>query len=222
MQTGRLHYENIEVAMSTQLPVRRHALGLPAGSIRAAHVLVIVALVCALIVNPRDVDVPIPPYLIYLTFLILGHFFAAHGNTIAQRDTDQHSPLYLPGGMVRFLVILMLGGAIGWKLYHNPDSLKHQLEISLDAMKEQPYLPIVILSAFLVGVVLRSIVGRTNPPQWLQDFEAWVSLIAIVGLGIETVIRLVVAASLDIPLWTLPTWEAILGGIIAFYFGERS
>jgi len=222
VQAGRLHYGKIEVAMSTQLPVRRHALGLPAGSVRAAHVLVIIALMCTLIVNPRDLDTPIPAYLIYLTFLILGHFFAAHGNTIAQRDTDQHSPLYLPGGTVRFLVILMLGGAIGWKLYQNPESLRHQFETSLDALKDQPYLPIVILSAFLVGVILRSIVGRTNPPQWLQDFEAWVSLIAIVGLGIETVIRLVVAASLDIPLLALPTWEAILGGIIAFYFGERS
>jgi hypothetical protein len=69
--------------------------------------------------------------------------------------------------------------------------------------------------------VLRSIVGRANPPQWLQDFEAWISIIALVGLGVAVVIHLIVAASLEQDL-RLPTWEGILGAIIAFYFGERS
>src|SRR5439155_24880207 len=104
----------MENPMTNNVPVRRHALGLPAGSIRAAHVLVIVGITCALIVNPQNLEIPIPAYLIYLTFLILGHYFASHGNTIAPRDSDQHSPLYLPGGTVRFLIILALGGAIGW------------------------------------------------------------------------------------------------------------
>ena len=67
------------------LAKRRHALNLPAGSVRAIHVLVIVGLVCAIILMPpRDPDkpVPIPPYLIYLLFLMVGHYFAAHGVTM--------------------------------------------------------------------------------------------------------------------------------------------
>jgi hypothetical protein len=203
------------------LPVRRHALGLPAGSIRAAHVLVIVGLTCALLARPGSVA-PIPAYLIYLLFLILGHYFASHGTTIATRTSGQPSPLHLPAGSVRFLIIAALAGAVAWRMSQDPDGLVVQMTESLKALELQPYLPIVILGAFLVGVVLRGIVGRDNPPQWLQDFEAWLSLLAIVGLGIETVIRLIVAASMQIPLLELPTWEAILGGVIAFYFGERS
>jgi len=212
----------MENPMTNNVPVRRHALGLPAGSIRAAHVLVIIGITCALIVNPQNLEIPIPAYLIYLTFLILGHYFASHGNTIAPRDSDQHSPLYLPGGTVRFLIILALGGAIGWKMYHNPEALRQQFVTSLDALKEQPYLPILILGAFLVGVMLRSIVGRSNPPQWLQDFEAWISLIALIGLGIAACIHLVIIPSMEVPWLQLPTWEGILGAVIAFYFGERS
>ncbi len=204
------------------LPVRRHALGLPAGSIRAAHMLVIVGITCALILNPREINIAIPAYLIYLLFLMLGHYFASHGTTIAGRESGQPSPLHLPAGSVRFLVILALGATIGWKISQNPDGLRQQFEMSLDALKDQPYLPIVILGAFLVGVVLRSIVGRTNPPQWLQDFEAWVSIVALIGLGIAAVLHLIVTASLEIPWMPLPTWEGILGAVIAFYFGERS
>ena len=204
------------------IPVRRHALGLPAGSIRAANILVVVGITCALILNPRDIEIAIPAYLIYLLFLILGHFFASHGTTIARRDSGQPSPLYLPGGSVRLLVVFALVATIGWKLSQNPDGLRKQFELSLEALQEQPYLPVVILGAFLAGVVLRSIVGRNNPPQWLQDFEAWVSLIALVGLGIAAVIHLVVTASLEIPWLPLPTWEGVLGAVIAFYFGERS
>jgi hypothetical protein len=204
------------------LPVRRHALGLPAGSIRAAHILVIVGLMCALIINPRDLTIAIPAYLIYLLFLILGHFFASHGTTIASRNSGQPSPLHLPSGSVRLLIILALGGAIGWKMTQNPDALQQQFVASLEALKDQPYLPILILGAFFVGVMLRTIVGSTNPPQWLQDFEAWVSIVALVGLGIAAVIHLVVTASLEVPYLPLPTWEGILGAVIAFYFGERS
>jgi hypothetical protein len=182
--------------------------------------LVIVGLTCALIVNPRDISIAIPAYLIYLIFLMLGHYFAARSSP--DRAPGEPAPLYLPAGSVRLLVILALGGAIGYKVYSNPEALQQQFALSLQGLGEQPYLPLVIIGAFFAGVVLRAIVGRTNPPQWLQDFEAWISILALVGLGIETVIRLVVAASLEVPLLALPVWEAILGGVIAFYFGERS
>src|SRR5690348_6290574 len=107
--------------MSTaQIPAgKRHALRLPAGSVRAIHVLGIVGLVCAILLIPGNKT--IPPYLIYLLFLMLGHFFASHGVTIARRDDAAPSPLYLPGGMVRFLILAALIGCIGWKLYSEPD-----------------------------------------------------------------------------------------------------
>ena len=208
--------------MNTTHLVRRHALGLPAGSVRALHVLIIVGLTCALIAWPGAQAVVIPPYLIYLIFLMMGHYFASHGVSIANRDTGQPSPLYLPGGTVRLLVILALGGAVGWKLYSNPDALQRQFEVSVQALAEQPLVPVMILGGFFLGVILRGIVGRSNPPQWLQDFEAWLSIIALIGLGVAAMIHLVIVPSLEVPWLPLPMWEGILGAVIAFYFGERS
>jgi hypothetical protein len=203
---------------------KRHALNLPAGSVRAAHVLGIVGLVCAIILIPPldpDFPVPIPPYLIYLLFLMLGHYFAAHGVTIATRDDPSPSPLYLPGGVVRFLIVAALAGAIGWKLYSDAPGLLAQYQRSLDELKQQPILPLVILGGFLVGVAVRAIVGRENPPVAWQDFEAWISVMALVGLGVAAVLHLVVQTA-TAEQYQMPLWESILGGVIAFYFGARS
>jgi hypothetical protein len=207
--------------MSTGTLQRRHALGLPAGSIRAAHVLGVVGLVCAMLLIPQRYNVHVPPYLIYLLFLILGHYFGAHGNTIATREDEQHSPLYLPGGSVRFLIVVALGGTIGWKLYSDPDDLRAHFDASLADLQAQPYMPLVILGGFFVGVLIRALVGRKNPPQAWQDFEAWISLLALVGLLAAAIIHLVIGTSVQEKL-SLPVGEGVLGAVIAFYFGARS
>ena len=128
--------------------------------------------------------------------MMLGHFFAAHGVTIATRDDPAPSPLYLPGGVVRFLVIVALLGIFGYKIYDDPDGLKAQFTASLEELKVQPEMPLVILGAFILGVLVRTIVGRTNPPAAWQDIEAWFSLLAFVGLSIAAVIHLIVDTSL--------------------------
>ncbi len=201
--------------------VKRHALGLPAGSVRATHILGIVGLVCGLLLVPASRDVHVPPYLIYLMFLGLGHYFAAHGADIAPRDTNGHSPLYLPAGTVRFLIVLMLGGTIGWLVYSDPEALRRNFEASLDEMKTQPYLLLTILGAFFFGVIVRRLVGRDHPPQAWQDFEAWLSLISLVGLLAAAVVHLVIGVSVPERL-SLPLSEGVLGAAIAFYFGARS
>jgi len=208
--------------MSTATLQRRHALGLPAGSVRAIHVLLIAGMTCALIANPTDLAIAIPPYLVYLLFLMLGHYFAAHGVTIAPRSHDQPSPLYLPGGTVRLLVILALAGVLAWKYTQHPQSLLEQFERTAREIAQQPLTPVAVLGGFFVGVIVRGMVGRVNPPLAWQDFEAWISLLAIFGLSAAAVIHLVIDPSLEVPGVSWPTWEAILGGIVAFYFGARS
>lgn len=202
--------------MSTVVVPRRHALGLPPGSVRAVHVLMIVGLVCAILLHPNHM--PIPPYLLYLLFMVLGHFFAAHGVTIA---ASHASPLYLPAGLIRVLVIVALGGSIGWKLYSEEAALYQQFEQSIDLLKAQPFLPLVLLGAFFLGVSVRAIVGREAPPVALQDIEAWLSIMASVGLGIAVIYHLIIAPTLEHPT-SLPEAEAVLAAVIAFYFGERS
>ena len=55
----------------------------------------------------------------------------------------------------------------------------------------------------------------------LQDLEAWLSLVALLGILIAGVIHLIVDPSLEQRLY-LPIWESFVGGVVAFYFGARS
>jgi hypothetical protein len=205
--------------MSTTVPTTRHALNLPAGSVRAIHVLAIVGLVCAIILIPGSHT--IPPYLFWLLFLMIGHYFTAHGVSIARREEQAPSPLYLPGGTVRALIILTLAGCIGWKLYSQHDALIQQFENSLDKLKSEPILPLVILGGFFLGVMVRAVMRRLGPHHAFQDVEAWISLIALIGIVLAGIIHLIVNPSLAETLY-MPTWESFVGGVVAFYFGERS
>jgi hypothetical protein len=197
---------------------QRHALGLPAGSIRATHTLFIVGLFCAMLLVPTQKLQPIPPYLIYLLFMVLGHYFAHHSGPQAG---SEHHPLFLPPWFVRFLIMAALIGTIGWCLYNDSGRLEQQFDKSLDALKGEPFLPLCILGAFFLGVIVRAIVGREDPPFFLQDMEAWISLISIVGLGVAVIIHLIIQPSLENNI-SMPLWEAVLASVIAFYFGERS
>jgi hypothetical protein len=198
---------------------KRHALKLPAGSVRAIHVLGIVGVVCAIILIPGEHT--IPPYLIYLLFLMLGHYFAAHGVSIATRDDAAPSPLYLPGGTVRFLVVLALIGCVGWRLYQDQEGFIRMFAASLEKLKNEPFLPLVILGGFLAGVIVRSVIVRIGQSAAFQDFEAWISLIALIMIVVAAMIHLVVSPSLEEKLY-VPMWESFVGGVVAFYFGERS
>ena len=200
-------------------PMKRHALRLPAGSVRAIHVLAIVGLVCAIILIPGNHT--IPPYLIYLLFMMIGHYFAAHGVTIATRDDLSPSPLYLPGGTIRALILVALVGCIGWKLYKDHDGLVEQFTLSLEKLKSEPILPLVILGGFFVGVIVRTLISGLGSSPALQDFEAWISLIALIGIVLAGIIHLIVNPSLEEAV-SLPTWEGFVGGVVAFYFSERS
>ena len=205
--------------MSTiPLTPKRHALGLPAGSVRAMHTLLIVGLFCAMLLVNTKVLLPIPRYLIYLLFMVLGHYFAHRSGAIT--DSGYH-PLYLPRGFVRFVVMIALIGTIGWCVYNDPAKLQEQFEKSLDELKLEPYLPLCILGAFFLGVLVRAVVGREDPPYFLQDMEAWLSLISIVGLSVAVIIHLIIMPSLETAI-SMPMWEAMLAAVIAFYFGERS
>lgn len=204
--------------MSTAALPRRYALGLPSGSVRATHLLAVVLLVVLVLLLPARSVLPIPPYLVYLLFLVLGAYFAHRGAN--PTPAGQTPPLGLPRGSVRFLAMTALVGAIGWKAYSDPEGLRRQYEATLDAMKGEPLLPLVVLGGFLVGVIVRALAGREHPPRWLQDFEAWISILALVGLGAAAVIELI-RASMENPI-ALPGWEGFLSGLVAFYFGART
>lgn len=77
----------------------------------------------------------------------------------------------------------------------------------------------------LVGLLSGWIIGRGpwRGAAFFQDIQAWVSLLAMIGLVIEVIVLVFINPSLEksSPL-DLHMLEAILTGIIAWYFGSRS
>jgi hypothetical protein len=206
----------------TRVRPPRHPLGLPAGSVRALLTLLIVGLVWTLMLVPRDEAAGIPLYLYYLLFLALGHFFAAHGHSIAGPQTGPASPLYLPGGTLRALIVLGFAAVLGWR-YYSQRGFEGLKPTDLD---QAPYLFAVLVAAFLFGVILsrignRWLAGPAGPPYWFQDILAWLALLAGIGLSAEVIIHLVINPTLATPL-QLPQWQAVLTALVGLYFGARS
>jgi hypothetical protein len=206
--------------------VHRHALGLPAGSIRAILAIMVLGLLWILMVLPEEKQIQIPVYLFYLTFLILGHFFAAHGHSIAAEGPVEKSPLYLPRGTLRTLFVLGFVAVLGWRYYVHRDW--NDLLKLKDPLIEQAYLPLILVGAFFIGVFVARVVtplisGPDGPSPWFQDIQAWVALLAAIGLGVEFLIHLVINPSLDeAQRVELPGMQIILASIISFYYGARS
>jgi amino acid transporter len=206
----------------SSIPVTtRHALGWPQGSIRAVLALMVAGLVCALMLIPAgDKPTPIPAYLLYLLFLVLGHYFAARGSARGQPDAWGRQPLWLPRGSIRLILLLSLTGTCIYRYSTDPEGFEEQLLEAVDSLKEVPLLPVVVMMGFFIGVIVRTLIGH-QPPAVFQDLEAWLSLIAVLLMAVAALIHLVINPSLTEHL-NPTTWEGILAGVVAFYFGERS
>ncbi|HMC63567.1 MAG TPA: hypothetical protein VKI65_01390 [Gemmataceae bacterium] len=213
--------------MSALSPPRvRHPLGLPPGSIRAILALLVLGNIWARLLLPQEKTTGLPQYLYYLMFLIVGCYFATRSHHPAGA-TGEWPPLYLPRGTIRFIIIAGFAAVLGWGFYQDPENFGKRLQPS----PEEPqlaFLPFAIIGAFLVGVIVgrlshRLLWGPTGLPAWFQDVQAWISLIAVVLLVIDTLIQLViypnVSEGLRVPLHN---WQYILTAVIAFYFGVRS
>ena len=200
------------------------ALLVPTGSVRAALsalLLIDSASFCAMLLVPAKQLLPLPPYLIYLLFMVLGHYFAHRSG---DADSSGRHPLYLPrAAACRFLVTVGLIATISWCVYSDPTKLEQQFDKSLDALKEEPYLPLCILGAFFLGVIVRAVVGRANPPYFLRRHgrPAGCRSFRSSACAWPASFHLIIVPSLDSTLGN-PLFEAILASVIAFYFGERS
>ncbi len=202
--------------MSTTSAAKRHALGLPAGSVRAILAILIVVLLCALMLIPSSQVRPLPPYLVYLLVLVVVHFFAHHATS--RQDSF---PLYIPAFLLRLLLAAALIATVAYKLTSDYDGLEAQLKETLKQAENQVFLPLLVLGGFFAGYVFRVIVGRDHPSYFIQDLEAWIALVAVLVMCIAAIIHLVIVPSVDRPI-SFPTWESLLAVVVAFYFGARS
>ncbi|MFN4260698.1 MAG: hypothetical protein ACK4RK_15485 [Gemmataceae bacterium] len=206
----------------------RHPLKLPLGSVRALLTFMILGTIWALLLLPEDKTgpKPVPLYLYYLMFLVIGEYFALR-SIGSPSGTRESSPLFLPRGSIRFLIIVGFAAVMGWGFYAHDDFIE-RLQPSVDVLVKQPFLPVVILAAFFLGTIVtrlsRAVLsGPHGLPGWYQDLQAWVSLLAVLGLVADILIRLVIFPHVTaVRRFEMFHWQSILSGILAFYFGARS
>jgi hypothetical protein len=200
---------------------RRHALGLPAGTIRALLAFMVLIILWLLAVYGMTPEGKIPVAFIYLQYvmiLILAHFFAAHGNTIG-RQISHHNPLWLPSGSVRFVLLAGYVGLIAWLIVK-------QREFA-PVPEGHLALPLVLISGFILGYLVTKLVLAFSPgeqlPFWFQDVQAWFALLAVIGLLVIALVYLVIRPNVPENLhFDMTTVETIVAAIVGFYFGARS
>jgi hypothetical protein len=201
---------------------QRHALGLPAGSVRALLAFGVLGLSWLLVwkCGVKEEKLPLEfIYLQYLGVLILAHFFAAHGSSIGPH-LGTRSPLGLPRFTLRFLLV---AGYIGLGVYlftHN------QMEFAEPQMGKQVLLILLMMTGFLLGYVITGVVRTFSGgtlPYWFQDVQAWIALIALLILGALAMLYVFINPTLDLDKRVdVPNLEAVLAAIVGFYFGARS
>ncbi len=206
--------------------VNRYPLGLPAGSVRSLLTLLVVGTVCVMILvapaNPARYNA-IPPYLIYLLFLIVGSFFSAHGNSIGSESNEPH-PFHLPRGTIRIAVLVALIGSVLWKIVNDHETFRALIGVTADRFKDEPLLPFYIMGGFFAGILFHALLGRhLIRYAAYQDVLAWVAIVAQSLMVISILLIGVINPNLTVhPQLDLATFEAALGAIVAFYFAARS
>ncbi len=202
---------------------RVHAMGLPAGSIRALLAVMIFATTWGLLVLRPDHEVP--DYLGDLLFIIMGHYFAS------RRRADQGSepgppPLWLPSGTIR-LVLIAGCAAVAALLYRRGQ---------LTAPSRNPgVVTLLLVGGFLLGVVMNALASWWKDRGHLrhrafEDLRALVSMAAAVVLVGLVWNRLFHAFPPEQADAAFARWvdlgrfgpEHVLAAVVGFYFGSRS
>ena len=193
-------------------------MGLPAGSVRALLVILLLAILWGLALRwPANDKLPIAfIYLVYMGVLIV-LFFASHGSTIGKHVSDR-SALGFPSGFFRLLFLAAYLVLIGY-LYHT----QRQFTESPEAER---WLVLVPFVGFMVGYIFTKIVlflSAGELPSWYQDLQAWAAIVSVFGLGVIIFLRMFIFPHLDEKLhFDTSILEAVVGTIVALYFGARS
>jgi len=199
----------------------RPPLGLPPGSIRGLLALQITVIFWMFLLSSAEHAeghgrVPLNMYFLLSLVMV---FFVAHGKSIARKGEPTPSPLWLPGGTLRFLILAGTAAVFVFvAIYHrgrferltpNTDTLEVAWQYYLGALG----------IGFVLGYGTRLLPFRHS---WgFQAFQAWVAIIAMAILFLHLVFELIINFSLEIPLDAI-AWQTAVTGIAAFYFGSRS
>ena len=194
----------------------RPPLGLPFGSVRAVLALAIGAMFWTLVLFSTRAD-QFPLYLYFLLALEL-LFFTAHGYSIASAKSARASPWWLPAGFFRAVIFLGFVATVAWRYHQDPDRLQEVLTPSPEQAGHFPYLLLAVALGFTVGRLLR--LGPWQKTAGFQDIQAWLALLAMLGLAGEIVVVVFINPTVTQKV-DLKTWEYVLTGIVTCYFAVR-
>jgi hypothetical protein len=193
----------------------RPPLGLPPGSIRGLLALQITVIFWMLLLTPTSVQIPLNLY--FLLSLVM-MFFVAHGKSIARRDEPTSSPLWLPGGTLRFLILAGTAAVLAYVYFKHPERLA-RLTPHPDQLANWRYYLAALGLGFILGYGTRILPFRHA---WaFQSFQAWIAILAMAVMFIEMVFQVIVNWSLTEQLDPV-AWQTIVTGTAAFYYGSRS
>ena len=189
-------------------------LNLPVGSVRALITLAVLGTVWAQLVR----SIPVNDVLQNTLLLVLGYFFGTHATgTMAPADglarkldgeDDPHSPLYLPSGTIRLLIVVGFG-AVAFKLFQ--DGKVHS---------EQDLPPVFTLVASFLGGGASKIGFRRMASMIAQSFLNKVGhAMALTTLGVVLAYcgAIALGHEADLPAKFATGFMAIVG----FYLGRR-
>jgi hypothetical protein len=195
----------------------RPPLGLPPGSIRGLLAVQIAAIFWILLLVPNEQAVPIPLNLYFLLAMVLV-FFVAHGKSIARRAEPDPSPLWLPGGTLRLLILAGTIAVLVFVKLNHPERL-NRLTPSPGSLEEWKYYLAALGIGFFLGYGTRILPFRHA---WMfQAFQAWIAIIAMAILFLHLVFEVIINVSMPEPINAV-AWQTIVTGVVAFYFGSRS
>lgn len=205
--------------------IPRHPLGLPPGSVRAILALQVVVTFWLLLLVPEERRVQIPLYLYFLVALVM-IFFVSHGKSIARKADSTPSPLWLPGGSVRFIVVggtLVVLGYLTYLGFTHPDAPSRfdRLNPTLEQLKDWKFYVGALLIGFFMGYAVRILPFRHGMA--FQSFQAWIAMLAMFSLVADMILQVFIKTTLADNLGSgFVYWQTAVTAISAFYYGSRS
>jgi hypothetical protein len=204
-----------------------HALGWPAGSVRALLAVVVFATVWGMLLLRPSQEVP--DFLSDLMFVIMGHYFATRKRSAGiglSGEEPGPPPLYLPRGSIRLFLAAGSAG-VATVLYQQG---------AFTRMDRNPGVTtLLLIGGFLLGVILNTMIGWWRAHVYrghraIEDLQALAAMAAglvLVALVWNGLFPVVPPNGVDA---VFNGWghlgrlgpEHLLAAVIGFYFGSRS
>jgi hypothetical protein len=197
----------------------RPPLGLPPGSIRGLLALQIAIIFWLLLIIPSEPDrkILIPLNLYFLASLVMV-YFVSHGKSIARRADPMPSPLWLPGGTIRFILLAGTIAVFADLAFRHPERFE-RLTPTPEQMKNWIFYLSALGGGFVLGYATRVLPFRHS---WIfQAFQAWIAILSMAILFLDMIFQVFINFSLS--AGTDPKfWNTLVTAVVAFYFGSRS